>query len=80
MNETQNNCGNECDDIPPEHLFSDYVEMIYLAVVILIGTPSNVYILIKLFREINRAQSHSVKVCLFVFFVLEMLIRFHCKI
>ncbi|VDM44018.1 unnamed protein product [Toxocara canis] len=60
MNQTDDWCGENCD-IPPKHLLSDFIEMTYLALVILIGTPSNLYILIKLFREIKRTQSDSVK-------------------
>lgn len=47
---------------PPEPLFSDYIEMIYLSFVISVGIPTNAIILRKLFLELKRAPKDSVKV------------------
>ncbi|VDK49798.1 unnamed protein product [Anisakis simplex] len=61
MNVTEDGCGDECD-IPPEHLFSDFIEMTYLLLVIVIGTPANIYVLTKLFRELRTCKNDSVKI------------------
>ena len=59
-----NSSTTEADlDAPPAHLFSDYIEIVYLATALVVGIPTNVYILTKLFRDRRQAQDHSIKVC-----------------
>lgn len=36
---------------PPKHLFSDYVEILYLSIVIILGTTINTHVLFKLINE-----------------------------
>lgn len=36
---------------PPAHLFSDYVEIFYLSIVIIVGTIINTHVLLKLIKE-----------------------------
>lgn len=55
------NNSTDCAHCPPVHLFSDFIEMIYLGTVISIGTPANIYILIKLIREHRRTPKDSVR-------------------
>ena len=45
------NADTESLSLPPEHLFSDYVEMAYLTFIILVGLPINLHVLMKLVRE-----------------------------
>lgn len=47
---------------PPQHLLSDYIEMAYLIIVIILGTPLNIYILIKLFKKLQKSGSDAIKV------------------
>ena len=47
---------------PPEHITGDYVQIAYLTFVLIVGTPTNIFILIKLFRERRQAQGNSIKV------------------
>ncbi|VDD97440.1 unnamed protein product [Enterobius vermicularis] len=57
-----NSSTTEADlDAPPAHLFSDYIEIVYLATALVVGIPTNVYILTKLFRDRRQAQDHSIK-------------------
>lgn len=45
---------------PPEHLLSDYGEMMFLALCIAVGTPLNLYVLAKLLRQYELVNSvHS---------------------
>ncbi|VDK46153.1 unnamed protein product [Cylicostephanus goldi] len=46
---------------PPTHLFSDYVEMAYLAILVILGIPLNVFILLKLIKDMKYTQKDSVK-------------------
>lgn len=48
---------------PPEPVFADYVEMVYLLGVILIGTPLNIRIFISLVCQLRKIPKNSVKVC-----------------
>uniref|UniRef100_A0A0N5ABQ6 G_PROTEIN_RECEP_F1_2 domain-containing protein n=1 Tax=Syphacia muris TaxID=451379 RepID=A0A0N5ABQ6_9BILA len=48
-------------NVPPVHLFSDYIEIVYLLSVLIIGIPINVYILIKLFRDRRQSPDHFIK-------------------
>ncbi|KAI1707956.1 7 transmembrane receptor (rhodopsin family) domain-containing protein [Ditylenchus destructor] len=47
------------EDAPPEHLFSDYVEMAYLGVVILVGCCINLHILFKLIQEKKKNSNNK---------------------
>ena len=47
---------------PPEHITRDYVRLADLTFVLIAGTPTNIFILIKLFRERRQAQENSIKV------------------
>uniref|UniRef100_A0A914UKD1 Uncharacterized protein n=1 Tax=Plectus sambesii TaxID=2011161 RepID=A0A914UKD1_9BILA len=55
------NHSTDCTHCPPVHLFSDFIEMVYLGTVISIGTPANIYILIKLIRELRQTPKDSVR-------------------
>ena len=58
----QMNGTNDAGKVPPEHIAGDYIEIAYLACVLTIGTPINIFILRKLFRERKQAQENSIKV------------------
>uniref|UniRef100_A0A914YWN8 G-protein coupled receptors family 1 profile domain-containing protein n=1 Tax=Panagrolaimus superbus TaxID=310955 RepID=A0A914YWN8_9BILA len=45
----------------PTPLFSDYVEMTYLGLVLLIGVPINIHILFKLLKQKAKTARYSVK-------------------
>jgi hypothetical protein len=47
---------------PPEHVFGDYLEIIYLFLVIIIGTPLNVRIFINLMMQLRTIPVNNVKV------------------
>lgn len=46
---------------PPEPVFADYVEMVYLFCVIMIGTPLNIRIFISLLFQMRKNPKNSVK-------------------
>ncbi|CAD5234185.1 unnamed protein product [Bursaphelenchus xylophilus] len=46
---------------PPQHLFSDYVEMVYLGIVISVGVPLNANVFRRLVLEMRKTPRHSVK-------------------
>ncbi|CAD5229618.1 unnamed protein product [Bursaphelenchus okinawaensis] len=46
---------------PPKPLFSDYIEMVYLGMVILIGVPLNINVFRRLVLEMRKTPRHSVK-------------------
>lgn len=52
-------------DQPPEPLLSDYIEMCYLLVVILIGLPLNIHVFFGLLHQMRKTPKNSVKVSLF---------------
>ena len=45
----------------PTPLFSDYVEMAYLGIVLLIGVPINLHVLFKLLKQKEKTATYSVK-------------------
>lgn len=47
---------------PPEHLFGDYIEIIYLFCVIIIGIPLNIRIFINLMMQLRQMPKNNVKV------------------
>lgn len=53
------------EDLPPQHLLSDYVEMAYLGVVILVGTSINLHILFKLIQEKKKNSNNKTMVTLY---------------
>ncbi|VDN06326.1 unnamed protein product [Thelazia callipaeda] len=52
---------SDCYNNPPHHLFSDYVEMAYLFLVIIISTPANAHILYKLLQSRKNVKSDNIK-------------------
>ncbi|RCN29297.1 hypothetical protein ANCCAN_24948 [Ancylostoma caninum] len=53
---------NDTDMGPPSPLLSDYIEMTYLAILVILGIPLNAFILLRLIHELKRTQKDSVKV------------------
>ncbi|KIH64865.1 hypothetical protein ANCDUO_04819 [Ancylostoma duodenale] len=52
---------NDTDMGPPSPLLSDYIEMTYLAILVILGIPLNAFILLRLIHELKRTQKDSVK-------------------
>uniref|UniRef100_A0A1I7YQ31 G_PROTEIN_RECEP_F1_2 domain-containing protein n=1 Tax=Steinernema glaseri TaxID=37863 RepID=A0A1I7YQ31_9BILA len=51
------------EDEPPVHLINDYIEMIFLGLVVIVGMPLNVFVLKKLLEEKKRTPKDCVKGC-----------------
>lgn len=47
---------------PPQHLLSDFVELAYLLFLVLVGTPINLRVLLKLLAEKRKTTPYSVRV------------------
>ncbi|KAK0405425.1 hypothetical protein QR680_017985 [Steinernema hermaphroditum] len=51
------------EETPPAHLLNDYIEMIFLGLVVIVGMPLNVFVLKKLLEEKKRTPKDCVKGC-----------------
>ena len=56
-----NSSSDDSESAIPKPLFSDYVEMAYLGLVILIGFPINLHVLLKLLKQKQKSTGNCVK-------------------
>lgn len=55
------NSSTDSESAIPKPLFSDYVEMTYLGLVLLIGIPINLHVLLKLLKQKRKVSNNCVK-------------------